>query len=286
MNCDKTFILGIGCQKGGTSWLYSQLKLYENINLGFCKEYHHFDTFYLEGVSPYKRRWMKSLKKGLKRDSQAIPDQDILRHLLFAQDENAYYQYFDSLWSSDEKISIVGDITPSYNALRAEHFRHIKKKLEAQGFTVKVIFFMRDPVERIWSGIRMKKRLKLRRGVSRNASDNDAIMNAYKSFKVHARTRYDLTILNLEQAFDPGDIFYCLFEDLFTLDSTNKLQSFLGLDANNFNIDTRVNASPKKQEIDTETKREVANYYREVYDFVAKRFPIDGRWLSYDLLKD
>lgn len=156
---NKTFLLGVGCQKGGTTWLHSQLMNYENVDMGFCKEYHHFDTLYLPSpFSVIKQSRIKALEFQLIKRPEEVPSQNILRHLLFLKDENSYYEYFNNLWSSDDKISIVGDITPSYSALRSEHFSIIKEKLEYFGFSVKVIFLMRDPVERIWSSVRMKKK--------------------------------------------------------------------------------------------------------------------------------
>ena len=286
MNCQKTFLLGVGCQKGGTTWLHSQLETYENVDLGFCKEYHFFDTYYLKSEFARKQRWLILLKDQLSKKPQKLPNKSILRRLLFAQDENSYYQYFNNLWSSDDKISIVGDITPSYNALKAEHFSVIKKKLEDLGFTVKIIFFMRDPVERIWSSVRMYRRNKIRKGAFVKKSDNDLLLSQYKLLGVSQRTRYDLTILNLEQVFNSSNIFYCLYEDLFSIESTDKLQNFLCLKENKFNIYSRKNVSPKEQTVDILTKREVARHYREVYDFVIKRFPVDDRWSNYKLLKD
>ena len=41
---EKQFILGVGCQKGGTTWIYDQLSKLEQVNFGFKKEYHVFDT--------------------------------------------------------------------------------------------------------------------------------------------------------------------------------------------------------------------------------------------------
>ena len=47
----KDFILGVGCQKGATTWLRSQLNNHEASNFGFAKEYHVFDKFYkLENI--------------------------------------------------------------------------------------------------------------------------------------------------------------------------------------------------------------------------------------------
>jgi len=283
MSRDKIFLLGVGCQKGGTTWLHSQLLKYENVNLGFCKEYHFFDRYYLQGKSSnFKLRWMKSIIKGLVANPKDLPGKDALEYLFFTKNEDSYYHYFDHLYSKCEKTSLVGDITPAYSALREEHFSIMKSKLESFGFNVKVVFFMRDPVERIWSQIRMNK--KKRSGVPFGKSDNDLILEKYRTPGTEARTRYDLTILNLEKVFDKSSIFYCLYEDLFTENSSQEIKYFLGLGENKFNVNAYENVSKKNEEIDVLTQRKIANYYRKVYDFVGTRFSIQDRWPSVNLL--
>ena len=42
----KDFILGVGCQKGATTWLRRQLNKHETCDFGFRKEYHVFDVLY------------------------------------------------------------------------------------------------------------------------------------------------------------------------------------------------------------------------------------------------
>ena len=42
----KDFILGVGCQKGATSWLRENLNKHKTCNFGFKKEYHLFDVLY------------------------------------------------------------------------------------------------------------------------------------------------------------------------------------------------------------------------------------------------
>ena len=283
MSHDKIFLLGVGCQKGGTTWLHSQLLKYENVNLGFCKEYHFFDRYYLQGKSSnFKLRWMKSIMKELVASPKGLPDKDALRHLFLAQNKDAYYHYFDYLHSKGEKTSLVGDITPAYSALKAEHFSIMKNKLEDLGFTIKVVFFMRDPVERIWSQIRMNKRK--RSSVPFGKSDNDLILEKYRTPGTEARTRYDLTMLNLEKVFDKSSIFYCLYEDLFNEKSSQEITHFLELRENKFNVNAYENVSKKNQEIDILTQHKIANYYRKVYEFVGTRFSIEDHWPSVNLL--
>jgi hypothetical protein len=59
----KTFILGVGAQKGGTTWLHRQLNKNKNIDLGFRKEYHIFDA--IEDFERDKRS--KNTKKWISR---------------------------------------------------------------------------------------------------------------------------------------------------------------------------------------------------------------------------
>ena len=57
---------------------------------------------------------------------------------------------------AQKKISMTGDISPGYSILKAVHLGNIRKFLENAGFAVKVIFIMRDPIERNWSAYKDK----------------------------------------------------------------------------------------------------------------------------------
>ena len=53
---EKQFILGVGCQKGGTTWIYDQLNKIEKVDFGFKKEYHLFDTLYIDHEKKFKKQ--------------------------------------------------------------------------------------------------------------------------------------------------------------------------------------------------------------------------------------
>ena len=59
-----------------------------------------------------------------------------------------YFNYFKHLLSKPA-IKLTGDITPSYSMLDSNAFADIKNGLESVGLRVKVVFLMRDPVERL-----------------------------------------------------------------------------------------------------------------------------------------
>ncbi len=300
---DKVFLLGVGCQKGGTTWLHAQLSKNKEVNMGFRKEYHIFDALYLESC-----RRFKDNNKNNQIES-------------FYSNIDNYFNYFENLFNSSDDIKIVGDITPSYSGLPVEVFEHIKLKAEEKGFTVKVVFLMRDPIERIWSSIRMQRRdqvrdIKLLSGDENTAvankynqlkriwfsirmkirnqardikllivDENTAVANKYKNNQQEFRTNYKKTILNIESVFDNNNIFYGFYETLFTNKEIEKIENFLSL--KNFTVDfkQKVNVSKKyNKKLSEDLEKEIANYYKDTYVFCDSRFKTSDIWKGYKYL--
>jgi hypothetical protein len=89
------------------------------------------------------------------------------------------------------------------------------------------------------------------------------------------RTRYDLTMAALEQAFPREDVFYDFYERLFTHETLERLCAFLGIDFHEPDYGRQVNTSPKEQGADLpeETIRTIARHFAPVYTAVQQRFP-------------
>ena len=51
---EPTFLLGVGAQKAGTSWLHDQLQRRNDVDFGFLKEYHVFDALELERFASFR----------------------------------------------------------------------------------------------------------------------------------------------------------------------------------------------------------------------------------------
>ena len=276
---EKQFILGVGCQKGGTTWIYDQLSKLEQVDFGFKKEYHVFDTLYIEHEKKFRKQKTKRLVRNLKKGNL---DTDSLLDVMFLSDQKYYYNYFDELWNSSPNTTTVGDITPSYSGLDCTTLRSIRENLVSRGFAIKLIFLMRDPLERIWSACRMtarnNKSIKI-------ISDNEMVLKRYKKASMIDRTSYDKTIQNLESVFDQSEIFYCLYEQLFSLESLQSLSKFLNLPCHDFDLKSFSNVSKKSQEIDESTAMLVTNFYRQTYLNLIDRFPVKENWKSFKYLK-
>lgn len=279
----KTFLLGVGCQKGGTTWLHDHLSGHPNADMGFRKEYHVFDAIHLESCRFFIAEEMRCGGRVLDWFSRPSTEVGASTPLDFYADLETYYDYFEFIAGRDAGVRLVGDMTPSYAGLPTDVFASIRESLEKRKFSVRVLFVMRDPVDRIWSAARMRRR---HQGWSAR-SEGDVVRELFRTPGFVTRTRYDLTIQNLEAAFDADQLRLEFYETLFSHDGIRGVTDFLNLPSVEPSLDNRCNASPKTEELDQSLAREVAEFYRPVYEFCAAKFGSDtlGRlWASYRLL--
>ena len=278
---EKTFLLGVGCQKGGTTWLHRYLDSHPQCNLGFQKEYHFFDSLYLEACSGIYRNRQASLaallqekQNGTSLDAEKL-DAKILRKqrlVSFYDDPTRYAAYFDEIYAEDENTRLVGDITPSYSALNRSHFTQVRNLLEARGFTVKVIFLMRDPIERIFSANHMEIARKKRRGKETESSAEQLFLRKYQDEKVVMRTRYENTVPNIEASFAAENVLFGFYETLFNDKSINTITDFLGIDFIKPNIGKRIHAAKKKERLSATSIGLAREFYTATYEFCSDRF--------------
>lgn len=272
----KTFLLGVGCQKGGTTWLHGYLKKSRQVDLGFLKEYHVFDALDLEFAQDYLKKTRMGARKALKdRAAAGAKRANALRWQQFQIDPESYFDYFHYLLIRDPRIRLTADITPSYAGLSAERLAFIRDGFARRGVSVRVVFLMRDPVERIWSAIRMNHRRHRAQNPDSKIlkkTEEATLLENYAKPPQELRTRYDLTIANLERVFASEDIHYEFYERLFTEAAVARLCGFLGIETRPPDFDRHPNASPKSAEISVTAMREVAQHYRPVYESVGARF--------------
>lgn len=260
------FLLGVGAQKAGTTWLHEYLGSLPEVDLGFMKEYHVFDQKYVLDKTPNRRN---RLLNYLISFSGSDP---LSMRYRFRRNHKHYFSYFQQLIEKSDQACITGDITPSYAALPVNVFKYIKSSLEASGFRVKVIFLMRDPVSRCISANRMISRRKLRESPEAAVLEAELLEKRHQQVSFQIRTRYDLTITNLEQVFAPDELYLGFYEELFSDKAIAEICSFLELPFRPGNYDQVVHGSLVKNELPETSKSQVRNYYSEVYDFVLNKF--------------
>jgi hypothetical protein len=277
---EKTFLLGTGAQKGGTTWLYHYLKASPQFVSGYRKEYHVFDAMDVEGQAYRRKQLLEKAEAALGRARRGRPLNAQLMHLssMYA-DPNVYFDYFAGLLASRSDARLTADVTPAYAMLTAERLTQIKDAFSARGVRTVAVFLMRDPVDRIVSHVRMQIREKPERW---HKPVQDVVLARYAHRENVQRTSYHLTLAELDRAFGPDETYIGFYEDLFSERRVREICDLLGIDFHPPDLDTRRNASPPAQ-VSDETLRMIAEHYREVYEAVSARFPevdLDALWPS------
>jgi hypothetical protein len=208
----KTFILGVGCQKGGTSWLYTYFNNHPQCEMSSTKELHILDSYFMPNYFSH---------------AFPLPHNYTLDH------------YVDLFCRKVKHRDFTGEFTPSYCVLNESNFRSVRTLMEKNGFMIKIIYLLRDPVERIISQYTMERHLGI---VDQNVSVEQYITSP----SVEMRSFYKQTLINLKKAFHPEQVWIGFYETLFQQDTIDTLTDWLGLEQQLANINEIVNPSINK----------------------------------------
>ncbi len=267
----KTFILGLGAQKCGTTWVYSYLNSSEHTNMGVCKEYHIWDGRYLGDASGWSYDLPK-IRRLIARDKASMEHKVrfILQHFT-----EVYGVYFSNLTSEDTYIT--GDISPSYSGLNSEQLQALRDTLESVGFEVKVVFLMRAPFERCCSAIKHGRVVSLSKNIEPEPASQ---LQSYSYFLEYmqrnntaVRAQYDTAITNIEKVFAPENIFYGIYEELFEDAQLQKLSEFLGVAYRPERKSIRVNFDASDTTFTYDQMLLCRIFYQDIYDYCYERFP-------------
>lgn len=166
--------LGIGAGRAGITWLSENLREHPDIWMTPLKELCYFDrsTAY---PSPsflasdkllsrvlgrgYHNRQSRSLLVKRFRANLRCPNwrriKWDLRFLFGTYNDEWYASLF-----REGKGKVRGEITPSYSTLNSQDVRHIRNMMPG----LKLIYILRNPIDRTWSHARRLARLQTRRG--------------------------------------------------------------------------------------------------------------------------
>ena len=247
------FVLGVGAQKAGTTTLHSVLNKIPGANFGEYKEYHYWTTALGKNQGENLGKFWSEQQKEF--------------HHWLVTDEEAYCRYFSNIIERGARIT--GDITPAYASLTQQDFSRIKETIHAMGFQIRVIFIVRDPVERCWSAQKMALRRSTSAGLpSPSPEEIYARFPAwYKRDGVVARTRYDVTIKALKKTFNTHELYVGVFEELRIENQFEGLGKFLNLPENVLPKIYPVKNKTKKLALPEQLQRECKYFYQEVYSF-------------------
>ncbi len=264
---DATFLLGVGAQKAGTSWLHDQLQRRGDADFGFLKEYHVFDALELERFACFRPKHPTPLKWRTWRRAR------------FIERPERYFDYFASLLKAPQ-IRLTGDITPSYAGLKAESYQRIQQAFAQRGVQTRAVFIMRDPVERFLSQQRMQLR---KRGLLTPAHEIEHLDKAsIKLLKRESpRNDYPATLDALRGGLAESEVFIGLYETLFTPAAHQDLCRYLGIPEQIPDLSHRVNASQATTSVPPELLQRLGRYFAPLVTAVQERCPdlaVEQHW--------
>lgn len=284
---DVTLLFGIGATKAGTSWLQFFLERHRDVHLWVHKELHYFDTLDEKNVM-WQIDQLCEKRMGLRAKMKNGPDAETRKRLRFeveeidrwlgvlARDKEAPGAYMSFLKKGRAGKAVVGDITPAYALLSEERM----KMMHGLNPTTKFVYLLRDPIQRLWSNIRMMAEWG-------GGSDKDMADRASWIFDrwlkgdeeaLGARCDYVGPLTRLTVAVPETDRFIGFYETLFTPETIRDLCSFIGIDQMDAPLERRVHAGvPIKMDA---TRRAIAaERLAPQYEFVQTMFGrMPERW--------
>ena len=241
--------LCIGAQKSATSWLDANLRFHPDLWLPPAKELHYFDRGSLPYVAmlfdsdPTKRylvpnRFKSALKAIVRR--RAHP-----RACLYAV---RWYARFLFLPRSDEwyhslfapaQGQIAGEVTPGYARLPEDKVMQIHALMPQ----VKIIYLLRNPVDRVWSQAAMHFRKYGYLGLDK--VKRETVRQFLYQPEPIRNSSYTQTLAIWERYFSINQIFVGFFEQVFQEPHQLllKLYHFLGVSAHENYIPSNIKES-------------------------------------------
>ncbi len=267
---NQTLIFCVGAAKAGTSWLFDTLYHHAQCYFPAVKELHYWDALQGNSGDFFRKRelgrleWLAS-RRAQETDADVIAYQersmaDIQTWLdVFDGKTPNHNAYLDFLGRGREGAEVIGDFTPSYALLNEGVFA----KMAGLMSRVRFVFVMREPVDRLWSHIRMDA-----------GAGGDVVANAKLAdfleggeAQLARRSNYRRTVKNLLAAVPRENVHFEYFERLFTAEAVEKLCDFLGIRPHMPDFSKVINPS-RAMVLDNAQRGRVQTLLKPQYNFV------------------
>ncbi len=250
--------LVIGAQRSGTTWLYRVLRQHPELWLPPVKELHYFDKPNVHRGCLRLKDWPRIGWAGLNSF-----DPWLLRYFFSMRNDDWYMRLFQR---AQAKGLVTGEVTPAYATLGEDVFARVRD----MNPNVKLVFIMRDPVERTWSAANFSAK------AGRMVSGEEAHRRA-RQRSVIMRSSYMDTIKRLEKIFPASQLHYCFFDDLRDrpAELTAEILAFLAVDptkVQDMAFAGAVNAAATGKAIPSEFERAMAGEYLPMVEELCRRF--------------
>ncbi len=280
----------IGAQKAGTSWLAANLSRHPDVWTPPLKELHYFDERIKEpsfGASIirlsskrytdedwYPWYWRYQLKyllqRRFRRDGRGFDPETLfwaIKFFLGSPSDRWYASLFEQ-----GRGKTIGEATPEYAILDEGAIAHVHELMPS----AKVVFFMRNPIERPYSSALM--RIRTLKGMGRNSevtADKAFFEGFFREPVVVSETKYLESLEKWRRFYPDEQIFVGFLEDLHLhpVRLLRRLYRFLGVDPSQAWMAERSKINPGcREKMPTRLAAHLARTYHEDLRRLSTRF--------------
>lgn len=274
-----TFLFIVGAQKAGTTWLYRNLRQTQFVHFRE-NETHYWDVVRQpfsdwdrqgRAGSTAKTNLMKRILRLAGKSATEIAEYVESRRYQGKYSGHPYHHeaYKSYLAKGHRGQPVICDSTPSYALCSQRTFA----EMNGMHPSTKFIFIMRDPVHRMWSGVRHRFRYRLRA-----ADDEGYVARAFLEaledpfHPDRRRSDYAATLRNLYGAV-PRDRVLCLFfESLFSQATMDRICEFIGIPKAPIDRGVVNEGVTPTIGLDEQLHREALDVFAETYDYCFREF--------------
>lgn len=281
----------VGATKAGTTWLYRYLHDHPECGMPAVKEAHYWDTFDADKrekqLTAYRVRLreMRAQKRRAIDSGRGWQVENMDRRInemksLVAMLEGARIDdraYLDWIMQGRDGAKLVADMTPNYATLDDATLERMRDAAP----DAKFLFLIRDPLDRLWSHIRMQARRQRQEHEKYEKKSNNIlyrILNRGQETHILERGDYPKIIRKLRRVIPEGRLLITFFEDLLTDAGLAKVCAFLGIKPLKAKVETPVHQGPEVVMLDKLRPRALG-LLNEHYEWVARNVgPLPQRW--------
>ncbi len=205
------YFVCIGAQKSGTTWLARMLAMHPDLFVTPVKEIHYFDHVagLTEHLSSHKRRsryrkYHQRMWTQWSQFSEHRGQWSWYRHYMSSPIDDAWYA---GLFRHRGPKRFAGEVTPEYAILGRDGLAHIKRLAP----DARVMFIMRNPVERTWSQVLHQCRV---RGLDANRQSKEAIVAMLAEPRFGELGDYATTLDDMAAVFRPEQCLPLFYEEM------------------------------------------------------------------------
>ena len=267
----RTFLVGVGSAKCGTSWVGTYLNGLPEVVVSPLKELHYFNARSGPSAEQMDLFAVKRLVFHVQQDGEVVENlrnraafQASLDRVRMIYDDNAYFDHFARICAPDTRT--LCDITPAYAGIGRSGYETIRAFVASQDVTLKILFIMRDPVERLWSHLRFRQQK------DKSLDVLEAWPEMIEDPELLGHADYRQTVEALDAVFPGRDVLYLFFEDLFSEATLQRLCSFVDATYAPPRNCKAVNETQVKIELPESVRSSLRSLLDPQYAFCRRRF--------------